>query len=152
MAVARITLGFVFLWAFLDKLFGLHYATVPAKAWLNGGSPTKGFLMGVHGPLASFFNVMAGQPWADWLFMLGVAGIGGALILGVGMRIAAVTGSLLVLMMWAASLPIKSNPFIDQHIVYITLLWVLFFNISDPALSLAGWWRKTALGRNWWLW
>ena len=43
-ALTRILLGFVFLWAFLDKTFGLGYATEPAKAWINGGSPTTGFL------------------------------------------------------------------------------------------------------------
>src|SRR6266511_711287 len=51
LAVFRVAVGFVFLWAFLDKTFGLGYATPSAKAWINGGSPTKGFLSGlaVHG-------------------------------------------------------------------------------------------------------
>lgn len=34
------------LWAFLDKTFGLGYSTRVAKAWVNGGSPTKGFPRG----------------------------------------------------------------------------------------------------------
>ena len=40
----RLALGWVFLWAFLDKLFGLGHATPAKRAWINGGSPTKGFL------------------------------------------------------------------------------------------------------------
>ena len=44
LAVFRVVLGFEFLWAFLDKTFGLGYATPAARAWINGGSPTKGFL------------------------------------------------------------------------------------------------------------
>ncbi|MGZ6807791.1 MAG: hypothetical protein ACXVGG_14375, partial [Mycobacteriaceae bacterium] len=77
LAVLRIATGFVFLWAFLDKTFGLHYATPSAKAWIHGGSPTKGFLTSVKvGPFQSVFHSIAGTWWADWLFMLGMLGIG----------------------------------------------------------------------------
>ena len=73
LAVLRISTGFVFLWAFLDKTFGLNYATPSAKAWINGGSPTKGFLASVEvGPLQSFFHAIAGTWWANGLFMLGL--------------------------------------------------------------------------------
>lgn len=150
-AAARIALGLVFLWAFFDKLLGLRLATPPAKAWVSGGAPTKGFLASVDGPFAPFFNAMSGQPWADWLFMVGLAGIGGALVLGVGLRIATFAGTLLLLMLWAASLPLSNNPIIDDHIIYITLLWIVYFAAGTPALSLAGWWRKTSLGRMRWL-
>ena len=47
LGVLRVSMGFVFLWAFLDKAFGLHYSTPPSKAWIHGGSPTKGFLKSV---------------------------------------------------------------------------------------------------------
>ncbi|MYS42947.1 hypothetical protein GTY23_17230, partial [Streptomyces sp. SID5998] len=79
LAVLRILTGFVFLWAFLDKVFGLGYATASGKGWIDGGSPTKGFLSSVAaGPLQSTFHAWAGAAWADWLFMLGLAGIGAA--------------------------------------------------------------------------
>src|SRR6476620_930587 len=70
-AALRIATGFVFLWAFLDKTFGLGYSTPDARAWINGGSPTNGFLSHVdYGPFKGFFNAIAGNPIADWLFML----------------------------------------------------------------------------------
>ncbi len=48
----RLSLGFLFLWAFLDKTFGLGYSTPSAHAWIRGGSPPKGFLSGANvGPL-----------------------------------------------------------------------------------------------------
>ena len=109
-AVTRIALGFVFLWAFVDKLFGFGFGTPTERAWINGGSPTTGFLSGVEGPFADFFNGMAGQAWADWLFMAGLAGIGIALIAGVAMRIAAASGALMLVFMWLASLPLENNP------------------------------------------
>ncbi|KAB8181519.1 hypothetical protein FH608_051010 [Nonomuraea phyllanthi] len=76
-AVARISIGWIFLWAFLDKTFGWGFATPAAKAWINGGSPTTGFLKGTgEHALGGFFGSLAGQAWVDWLFMAGLLGIG----------------------------------------------------------------------------
>lgn len=44
LAGTRLALGWIFLWAFIDKMFGLGMATESKNAWINGGSPTKGFL------------------------------------------------------------------------------------------------------------
>src|SRR5262249_29187152 len=66
LAVLRIVVGWVFLWAFLDKLFGFGYATPSAKSWLNGGSPTKGFLSSATGPFAGVYHDIAGTGWANW--------------------------------------------------------------------------------------
>ena len=40
----RLVMGFIFLWAFFDKVFGLGFATTTDKAWIYGMSPTTGFL------------------------------------------------------------------------------------------------------------
>lgn len=137
LAALRISTGFIFLWAFLDKLFGLGYATQSENAWMDGGSPTEGFLSGVNvGPFADPFNDMAGQAWADWLFMMGLLGIGVAVMLGVGLRIAAVSGTAMMLLMWAAEWPLaqhdaageltrSTNPLIEYHIIYALVLIVL---------------------------
>jgi uncharacterized membrane protein YphA (DoxX/SURF4 family) len=68
-------------------------------------------------PFKDFFNSMAGAAWADWLFMLGLLGIGLALTLGIGMRVAAGAGALLYLLMYAASLPLENNPVVDDHLL-----------------------------------
>src|SRR3546814_2853921 len=87
MAALRVGVGSVFLWAFLDKLFGLGYSTPSERSWLNGGSPTEGFLSNVDvGPLAGFFRDIAGNVFIDWLFMLGLLGLGVAVIAGVALR------------------------------------------------------------------
>ncbi|RIH59426.1 hypothetical protein D3C59_27400, partial [Streptomyces sp. SHP22-7] len=88
-ASARVLMGFVFLWAFVDKTFGFGYATASGKGWVDGGSPTEGFLGHVAvGPMESTFHSWAGAVWADWLFMLGLLGIGLALTAGVALRLA----------------------------------------------------------------
>lgn len=152
LAVARVLLGIVFLWAFLDKLLGLGYATPAARSWLGGGSPTAGFLKSVEGPFADTFHAMAGNPLFDWLFMLGLLGIGVGLTLGVAVRLSVTTGSVLLFMMWMASLPIKNNPVIDDHIVYIALLWVVGAGLAQQKWSLANWWhRQPVVKDSYWL-
>src|ERR1044071_6033744 len=106
LAGLRLALGWVFLWAFVDKLFGFGLGTPAKNAWINGGSPTKGFLgNAVAGPFEGLYHSIAGAVWADWLFMTGLAAIGVALLLGIGMRVAAAAGSLLLVLMWTAVLP-----------------------------------------------
>jgi thiosulfate dehydrogenase [quinone] large subunit len=124
----RLAIGFEFLWAFLDKTFGLGYTTTNAHAWIHGGSPTAGFLSGVNvGPLQGTFHALAGVTAIDWLFMLGLLGVGVALILGVALRPAAISGCTMLLMMYVASWPFakiaggqptgSTNPLIDDHVV-----------------------------------
>ncbi len=60
LAGLRLVLGFTFLWPFLDKLFGLGYATPSARAWINGGTPAQGFMKNAEGPFAELFKNMAG--------------------------------------------------------------------------------------------
>ena len=73
-AAIRLSLGWVFLWAFLDKTFGLGHETAGKDAWVNGGSPTKGFLaFAAAGPFEGMYHQIAGQAWADWLFMIGLS-------------------------------------------------------------------------------
>src|SRR5690606_34669250 len=98
-AAARLALGRITAWASVDKLFGLGFAAPAGKAWVDGVGPTEGFLANApKGPFAGVYNALAGAAWADWLFMIGLAGIGAALLLGVGMRIAAASGALLLVL------------------------------------------------------
>ena len=147
-AVTRISLGFVFLWAFVDKLFGLGLATPAERAWTAGGTPTAGFLSGVEGPFGGFFQSMSGQVWADWLFMGGLFGIGLALIAGIAMRIAAASGALLLTFMWMASLPLENNPFVDDHLVYAIVLVLLAALRAGDVAGYGGQWRQLPVVRD----
>ncbi|MEO7268751.1 MAG: hypothetical protein ABIW49_06050 [Knoellia sp.] len=156
-AAARLALGWVFLWAFLDKLFALGFSTgrnpetgvvdtFGPAAWIHDGSPTLGFLkFGTKGPLAEFYQSFAGASWANWGFMVGLAGIGIALMLGIGMRIAAGSGVLMLVMMWSAVLPPDNNPFMDNHIVYAIVLVLLAGLGAGRFAGLGGWWERQAI-------
>jgi thiosulfate dehydrogenase [quinone] large subunit len=142
----RLALGWIFLWAFLDKLFGLGHETPSARAWIHGGSPTQGFLgKGVSGPFESFYHGLAGAAWADWLFMIGLAGIGIALIAGVGMRIAAAAGTVLLVLMWTAVLPPANNPFMDDHLIYAGVLVLLALTAAGDTFGLGKYWSRQPL-------
>jgi len=141
----RLTLGWMLVWAFFDKLLGLGYATASSKAWINGGSPTKGYLLGTSGPLSGFYHDIAGNVAVDVLFMVGLLFIGGALLLGIGMKIASYAGTLFMLMLWSSKLPPTSNPLVDDHIVYIFALLVMGAVNAGQWFGLGKWWANTNL-------
>ncbi len=164
LAVLRIVTGFLFLWAFLDKTFGLGYSTPSAKAWIHGGSPTKGFLSSIDvGPFQGFFHNIAGDAWTNWVFMLALLGIGLALVLGIGMRIAAGAAFLLMAMMWFAEYPLaqhtsagkasgSTNPVTDYHFVYAVTAIVLALTYAGHTWGLGKWWASLPfVQKNRWL-
>ena len=148
LAGIRLALGWIFLWAFLDKAFGLGHDTASAKSWLNGGSPTTGFLgSAANGPFAGFYHSIAGAGVVDVLFMAALLGVGVALILGIGMRLAAGAGGLLTVMMWTAVLPPAGNPFLDDHLIYAAVLIVLALLGAGTTLGLGRLWSSLPLVR-----
>lgn len=141
-AITRISLGSVFLWAFLDKTFGLGYATPTDRAWVNGGSPTTGYLSGVEGTFGGLFQAMAGNVLLDWLFMVALLGIGAALILGIGMRVAALSAVALLGFMWMAALPLENHPFMDDHLIYAMVAVGLAAQKAGDTLGLGRTWAS----------
>jgi thiosulfate dehydrogenase [quinone] large subunit len=161
LSVLRIGFGLTFLWAFFDKLLALGYHTgvndqtgavdrFGPDAWINGGSPTFGFLsFGVpeDNPMRDFFNGMAGDAWADWLFMIGLAGIGLALTFGVGIRLSAITGGVLYILMWLASMPLENNPAIDDHLLGAVAVAVFALTLAGDTWGFGKMWAKTQIVR-----
>jgi len=148
LGILRIGLGWIFLWAFIDKLFGFGFTTARDASWIAGTSPTYGFLaFGTKGPFAEIFKTMAGNPVVDWLYMLGVLFIGLALIFGIGMKIAGYAGALMTALMYLAGfIPPEHNPFWDEHLMYV-VLFLLFAVMSDSGkyLGFGNWWQNTRL-------
>jgi thiosulfate dehydrogenase [quinone] large subunit len=159
-AVARLLLGFTFLWAFFDKTFGLGYTTTSSNAWIHSGSPTFGFLSHVEvGPFQGLFHSLAGNWLVNWLFMLALLGIGVALVAGVALRIMAMAGVVLLVMMWAAEWPLarhnstgaltgSTSPFVDYHLIYaITLVMIACIAGAGTIVGFGGRWAKNQIVR-----
>ena len=153
--VLRLCVGWVVLWAVLDKLLALGFATgrdaetgvvdrFGDAAWINGGSPTDGFLQfGLHtqAPFTDLYSGLAGSALIDWMYMLSMAGIGIALVLGVATRLAAGAGILWMALFYTASAVWPANnPFLDDHVIYAVVL---------AGIAYVGGGRYLGLGRRW---
>lgn len=113
--------------------------------------------------MESTFHDWAGQGWADWLFMLGLLGIGLALIAGIGLRVAALAGTLMMAFMWIAEWPpakhlsdgsasMSTNPFADYHLIYAVVLIALAAAGAGTVWGLGKVWaRLPFVSRNRWL-
>ena len=128
LAILRIAFGITFLWAFLDKTFALGFSTgpvrrgrVPRRIDFRPRTPpgstaaappraSSAFGVPADNPFHGFFTSLAGQAWVDWLFMVGLLGIGVTLLLGVGMRIGTAAGALMYAFMYAAVAPAGEQP------------------------------------------
>lgn len=153
LAVLRLATGFIFLWAFLDKTFGLGFSTPAARAWVAGGTPSQGFLLGdgVVGPLKGFFTAVA-SPASDILFQLAMLGVGAAVMLGIGLRVSAVVGSVLMVAMYLAEWPFganaaSTNPLVDYHIIYALVLVALAVLAAGDTWGAGARWRQLPLVR-----
>jgi thiosulfate dehydrogenase [quinone] large subunit len=148
LAGLRLATGFIFLWAFLDKTFGLGFSTPVDRAWINGGTPSQGFLgsEAVTGPLQPFFAGIA-SPASDILFMLGMLGIGLAVMLGIGLRVSAIAGSLIMVAMYLAEWPFaanagSTNPLVDYHIIYALALIAIAATSAGDTLGFGSLWKR----------
>ncbi|PWD51474.1 DoxX family protein [Serinibacter arcticus] len=160
LAFSRIVIGFFFLWPFLDKTFGLGFSTPAERAWINGGTPAQGFLKGMTGPdgtspFKGFFELFI-NPFGDVLFMAGLLGIGVAMLAGAGLRIAAVSGTLLMIFMYLAEWPVfvagSTNPILDSHWVEACLLLIAAATLAGDTWGLGKWWGGLDLvKKNRWL-
>lgn len=147
LAFLRIVVGWIFLWAFLDKLFGLGYSTPGERAWINGGSPTFGFLDNASGAFGGMFQAMAGgSAFFDWLFMAGLLGIGVAMITGAGVKIGAIAGTALVFMMYLATFPFGqegvTNPITTAHWLEAAALITVAATYAGDTFGLGRWWSR----------
>lgn len=159
--VLRILLGWSFMWAFLDKMFGLGFSTCRAQdsseidffcdaAMINGGSPTYGVLeFGTEGSHTGFlFSWMASSGpdsigFADIGFMLAMLFGGLALMLGIAARWASIGGAIMMAFMFLAlDVWPTTNPVTSSHVIeFFAFLGIA--TVGPGAFALQGWWDRT---------
>ena len=147
LGVLRIALGLVLTWAFLDKLFGFGLNTPSNRSLLSGASATRGYLSSREGWFSGAFQAVSGTWWIDALFVLGLAGGGIALVLGLASRLATVAVLGVFGGIYLSQLPLANNPFIDQHLFYCITAVALLSTGADRVLGLEAWWRSLPLVR-----
>ncbi|MCR6713019.1 MAG: hypothetical protein NVV57_10145 [Demequina sp.] len=171
LSLTRIAIGFVFLWAFFDKLFGLGFSTCRTmnddgswgsveymcdKAWINGARITEGYLGSSTGPFADFFKDLGQQAWTDWPFMLGLFGIGFALCFGVGTRIVLFAGPAMLMLMyishyWPGQGGNTANPFVEEHLIEaLAIIAIVLLELHyRQAIGFGEWWKRKVGVKHW---
>ncbi|MBI1982400.1 MAG: DoxX family membrane protein [Candidatus Levybacteria bacterium] len=118
----RLSLGWLFFYAGITKVFDPNWT---AAGYLKTAQTATG--------LYQWFASPQNITWVNFLNEWGLTLVGVALILGVFVRLAALSGILLMLLYY---LPILNFPYvgrgttsflIDQHIIFILVLIALFF-------------------------
>ncbi|HKZ23669.1 MAG TPA: DoxX family protein [Thermoplasmata archaeon] len=138
--LARLALGFVFLWGGYQKLL---------TEW-SGGMATKGFLSGTSvasGPFAGVFNSFAGNWTVEYLVVYGELLIGVAFLFGVLTRVGAIAGMLQMTLFTIAMWPIQdapsANPILDTRTFYLVIFVMMFFLVPGRFLGGDGILRKS---------
>jgi thiosulfate dehydrogenase [quinone] large subunit len=171
-ALLRLASGWTFLWAFLDKAFALGFSTGRVlndagqtvkidffgdAAWIHGASPTAGVLgFAMKGPFAHVYQTITGYQmtqagptsaaWVDWVYMLSMLLIGGALILGIGVRLASIGGILWMAVFYTATaIWPEHNNFVDEHVIDALVLAGLFLANAGRYYGLGKIWQRTEI-------
>lgn len=163
LGVLRLAMAWLFVWPFLDKLFGLGFSVCRQDdgsidvgcdaAMISGGSPTYGFLSGAtqDSHLGRLFSWMAppgpGEiTVVDVAFMAALLVIGVGLALGVAMRLVCAGGAVLLVMMYLAGFVWPTNnPFLDEHLVYALVLVLLAAAGAGRWFGLGRWWERLSV-------
>jgi thiosulfate dehydrogenase [quinone] large subunit len=114
----------------LRVLMGWHFLYAGLTKVLNPGWSSRGFLLNAipkGNPIAGFWPYLANNWYCilDPMNAWGLTLIGIALVLGAFVRWSAFWGSVMMLFYWAASLPLANSYLIDDHIIYIAVLFGL---------------------------
>ena len=174
-ALLRVAIGWTFLWAFLDKAFALGFSTGRVlneaggtvkidffgdAAWIHGASPTAGVLgFAMKGPFVNFYQSITGYQmtatgptsaaWVDWVYMLSMLLIGTALILGIGVRLAAIGGiAWMAIFFTATAIWPEHNNFVDEHVIDALVLAGLFLANAGRYYGLGKVWQRAEVVQN----
>ena len=162
-AALRVYVGFEFLWAFLDKTFGLGYGTESAGAWIHGGSPASGVMFALTGPFTSFYETITGghhvtgfspqgaplgfvpvNDWVNWVYMGAMLLIGVGLLLGVMTRLASMGAIVWMTIFYTATFfaTPRYNPIVDEHVLAVIVLVGLILANAGRYLGLGRIWQR----------
>jgi thiosulfate dehydrogenase [quinone] large subunit len=133
-AVLRIGVGIIFLWAGLEKFLGsgpqgwsaagfLSHATDGTLGWpFVTGTPAEGTIFNpTHAFWVSLSQNAAVMQLVNFLVVAGEIGIGIALILGLFTRFAASMGVLMMLLFFVAAWEFETG-IVNQHLTYAIVL------------------------------
>lgn len=152
-ALVRIAVGIIFLWAGLEKVFGSGPEGFSAAGFLGhatGGTLGWPFVApGTEGPFNPTVDLWVGlstntgaMAIINFLVPYGQIGIGLSLILGLFTRFAAATGTLMMLLFFVAAWDFEFG-IVNQHLTYAFVTFLLGYLGSGNYYGL-----DAAMGEN----
>jgi thiosulfate dehydrogenase [quinone] large subunit len=145
LAVFRILVGWLFIWAFFDKLLGLGFATPAGSGIVNGGSPSYFVTFVTDGIFKDFYLSLAGNTVVDIIFMAALLILGVTLILGITSKLATIGSAIFLVVMWSLHAPPSDNPIIDFRLILAVGLVAAYYLGGYERLSLYNKWKEWSL-------
>ena len=127
LACFRILVGWLFLWPFFDKIFGLGFQTPKGQGWIDGVSPSSQVMYVADGVFEDFYNAIAGNLLIDILFLMALLIIGITLIIGIASKLTTLFSIMFLVVIYTLCIPPVDNPIIDYHLVLCAGLLAAYF-------------------------
>lgn len=147
LAIVRIGMGWLLIWSFFDKVFGLGFFTPAGGGWIDGVSPSSYISYVASGPLADFYMSLGGNVFVDILMMAGLLCIGGTLIFGFASKICTATFIAFMLIMFSLQLPPNDNPIINYKVLLAVAMLAIYYMGGFEKLSIYNWYKELAIVR-----
>ncbi len=141
-SIVRIIFGWMFLWAFFDKMFGLGFETPAGSGFIDGGSPSSFAVYVTDGLFKDFYLSIAGNGFIDILMMLGIIALGVSLTFGIASKLGTIGSVAFFLIMFSMHIPPTDNPLVDYHILYAFAIVAVYYLGGFRKLSLHDKWKS----------
>ena len=141
----RILLGWMFIWGFLDKMFGLGFETPSGSGVIDGGSPSSFVTYVSGGVFEGLFDSLAGNTIVDFLLMAGLLILGVTLIVGIASKLTTIFSIVFTVVMFCLCVPPTDNPLIDYHIMLAVGIAIVYFFNGFEYISLNEKWKSTKI-------
>ena len=161
-ALLRIVVGIIFLWAGLDKLLGsgptgwsaagfLAHATGGSLGWPFVAAPAADAAVVIYNPTHDLWVSLSKNDTAmaivNPLVVYGEIGIGISLILGLLTRFGAIMGALMMALFFVAGWAF-TNGIVEEHLTYMVVLLAIAGLGAGKYYGLDQWAASTEFGQN----
>lgn len=145
LAVFRILIGWIMLWPFFDKMFGLGFQTPAGSGFFEGGSPSSFVTFVSGGIFEDFYNSLAGNLAVDIILLAALLILGVTLILGIASKLTTIGTVAFLVVMYSLHVPPTDNPLIDFRIILSVGIVAVYLLDGFDYLSLNAKWKETWL-------
>ena len=145
LAAFRVLTGWIMLWPFFDKMFGLGFQTPHGGGWIDGVSPSSYVVYVADGVFKDLYASLAGNLAIDVVLMAALLVLGVTLTSGIASKLTTAGMCAFLLVMYSLHVPPSDNPVIDYHILLVLGVLAAYFLGGYEKLSLNPRWRETGL-------